>query len=167
MRLAEIAERMESEHQASIYVVAQSHALAQLELSGLSEDLPLDERWFGPGFDVGTLGLWLGPRDTVTPLHWDLTPTILAQVYGTKRVTLIAPEYSDKLYANGGYSEVDPDRPDALTSWPLLAHVELHVLTLRAGDAIFLPPRWWHHVRSLSASASVSIGRFACDVPAT
>lgn len=162
MRLAELAARMERETDASVYLVAQGHALAHPGLAALASDVVLDERFFGLGVDFGTLGLWLGPRHAVTPLHWDKTATVLAQVHGEKRVQLVSPVHTDMLYTrSGGYSEVDPDRPDAAQAWPLFADAPVQTITLKAGNALFLPPRWWHHVRSLSASASVSIGRFA------
>jgi hypothetical protein len=168
MRLAELADRMEVETEASVYLMAQGHAFGIPALAELCEDVILDEQWFGRDVDVGTLALWLGPRDTVTPLHRDKTATILAQVLGSKRVTLIGPDHTDNLYAIGeGYSEVDPDLSDAWMRWPRFSEVEACSVTLQAGDALFLPPRWWHHVRSLSASASVSIGRFACDIPSS
>lgn len=162
MRLSVLAQLMTDEPEASVYVVAQSNALAHPGLAELAADIAIDDRFFGSDVDRSALGLWLGPQNTVTPLHRDKTPTVLAQVFGTKCVTLISPHHTDKLYnSHGGYSDVDPDHPDAHSRWPLFADVVLHRITLQAGDALFIPARWWHHVRSLSASASVSIGRFA------
>src|SRR3546814_8427518 len=46
-------------------------------------------------------------------------------------------------------SMVDPDHPDH-ARYPLYADAERHKLVadLAPGDAIYMPPMWWHHVRS-------------------
>src|SRR3546814_6573093 len=44
---------------------------------------------------------------------------------------------------------VDPDHPDH-ARYPRYAEAERHKLVadLAPGDAIYMPPMWWHHVRS-------------------
>lgn len=100
---------------------------------------------------------WFGGAGTVTPLHHDTIDLILAQVRGRKRITLFAPSQTPLLYNSiGVFSDVDCESPD-LERHPLYrqAHKEV-VLALHPGDAIFIPKGWWHHVRALDVSISVS-----------
>jgi lysine-specific demethylase 8 len=50
---------------------------------------------------------------------------------------------------------VDAEQPD-LARFPLFGSAPYFELTLHAGDMLYIPPRWWHYLRSLSTSFSVS-----------
>jgi Cupin-like domain len=105
--------------------------------------------------------LWFGPADTVTPLHHDTMNILFCQVYGKKRVTLIAPDESPWLYNElGVYSEVEFENPD-LETYPLFQHVDAIRVDVNPGEILFIPVGWWHHVRSLETSISVSFTNFA------
>jgi hypothetical protein len=99
------------------------------------------------------LQLYLSRKGTVTPWHCDLHGTIgsLAQFEGRKRVTLM-PGYPDDEMANEGF---DPENPD-YESFPQMAGRPLLTAIIEAGDMLIIPPDWWHHVRSLSHSVTLS-----------
>jgi len=88
----------------------------------------------------------------------------LSQVKGSKRVLLIPPAHeadcypitADRLQNNS--SQVDAEAPD-LARFPRFAAARVAgcSVDLHAGDLLYVPRRWWHHVRSLSSSISVSI----------
>lgn len=145
---------------AETYLVAQNRALLRPELFELHDDLVFDPDWFDPADPSDPsdrVSLWMGPRGTVTPLHHDLESLLLAQLYGDKRVTLVSPAETSRLYSDGGgYSRVDVESPD-LRRFPAFAAVPTTEVHLRAGDALFLPAGWWHHVRALSPSISLSL----------
>ena len=102
----------------------------------------------------------MGPGNTITPLHYDLKNVILAQMFGKKKVYLISPQDTWCVYnVRGGYSEVDPERPE-LSAYPLFAKASVFTVDLDAGDGLFIPVRWWHHVRALSPSISLSLSNF-------
>jgi hypothetical protein len=144
-----------------LYLVAQNHALRRPELAELRRDLLLDPDWFDMRNILDDISLWMGPRATITPLHYDLKNVILAQAFGRKRVMLTSPLSTPWLYnEKGGYSQVNPERPD-FDAYPLFRNVPVSAVVLEAGDALFLPLGWWHHVRSLAASISLSISNFA------
>ena len=106
---------------------------------------------------------WYGPAGTVTCLHMDRTRNLLAQVVGTKRVRLFPPGAGPWLYPHAGTmantSTVDPEMPPPPSVAPRFASdaapLEV-VVDLCPGEMLFIPPGWWHHVRSLSVSFSVS-----------
>jgi len=97
----------------------------------------------------------------VTGFHIDWGDNILAQLQGRKELHLASPEQSRFMYIGRKFdqgttlSEVDLDNPD-LQRFPLFEKAELIKIILHPGEMIFIPRGWWHHVRSLDASISVS-----------
>jgi hypothetical protein len=142
------------------YLVAQNQVLRQPALAGLWEDLVFPADFLDAAARAHCVSLWFGPANTVTPLHYDLQNALLAQVYGRKLVILISPVETPRVYnSRGGYSEVDAERPD-YDRFPLFRHVVARKVDLAAGDALFLPFGWWHKVRSMSVSISLSCSNF-------
>jgi ribosomal protein L16 Arg81 hydroxylase len=164
--LEELAQRINRDPMSGDwYVVAQSQALRQMEFDALLGELGDARELLDPGMARERVALWLGPGGTVTPLHYDLQNALLAQVRGRKRVLLISPDYSGRLYnERGGHSSVDPEHPD-LIRFPLFAEVPVSEVVLEAADALFLPIEWWHHVRALAPSISLSLANFRWSNP--
>jgi hypothetical protein len=113
-----------------------------------------------PLLDASIAGrIWIGNR-VITPAHFDESSNIACVVAGRRRFTLFPPEAIGDLYIGPiGYaptgtpiSLVDFDRPDA-RRFPRFARAmqAAQIADLEAGDAIYIPPLWWHHVRSLDA----------------
>lgn len=100
--------------------------------------------------------LWLGNR-IVTPAHFDESCNLACVVAGGRRFTLFAPEQVDRLYigplghapTGTPISLVDVRRPD-LAQHPRYAETAPWVAELASGDALYIPPLWWHHVESLA-----------------
>jgi hypothetical protein len=104
--------------------------------------------------------LWLGPAGTVTPLHHDLTNNLFAQIHGRKRFLLVPSYQLPYLYNDRHvFTDVDPEAVD-LDKHPLFAKARVHEVVLGPGEVLFLPIGWWHHVRALDASISVSYTNF-------
>jgi hypothetical protein len=101
--------------------------------------------------------LWLGNRVT-TPTHFDSQHNIACVVCGTRRFTLFPPEQLPNLYVGpldfaptgAAISMARLDRPDD-PRYPRLklALAAAQVAELHPGDAIYMPPLWWHNVESL------------------
>jgi ribosomal protein L16 Arg81 hydroxylase len=90
----------------------------------------------------------------VTPLHHDTTSIVFHQIYGSKRFLLVSPFETALLRrARGVYCDVDPEHPGR---HPELSGVSIPSVELDPGDALFIPVGWWHHVRALEASISLS-----------
>lgn len=101
--------------------------------------------------------LWIGNRVT-TPAHFDQFHNIACVVCGVRCFTLFPPDQVRNLYigpldfapTGAAISVARLDRPDD-PRFPRLKEALAHsqVAELRPGDAIYMPPMWWHHVASL------------------
>lgn len=102
--------------------------------------------------------IWIGNR-TVVSTHHDGSSNIASVVAGTRTFTLFAPEQVRNLYpgpiehtmAGPQVSMVDLDAPD-LERYPRYSEAlaTARAADLGPGDAIYMPPLWWHHVRATS-----------------
>ncbi|XP_046686991.1 bifunctional peptidase and arginyl-hydroxylase JMJD5-like [Homalodisca vitripennis] len=106
------------------------------------------------------INAWFGPSGTVSPLHHDPKHNLLCQVVGRKQVTLYSPTVSDCLYPHEGRllsntAQVDPEAPD-YQLFPKYRDTQATLCLLSPGDMVYIPPTWWHHVRALDLSFSVS-----------
>jgi hypothetical protein len=105
--------------------------------------------------------MWFGPGGTVTPLHHDTMNILFCQIYGRKLITIIPPDETPWLYNEVAvYSDVQFENPDYDTH-PLFQHVDPIEVVVNPGEILFIPVGWWHHVRSLDTSISVSFTNFA------
>lgn len=101
--------------------------------------------------------LWVGNRVT-TPAHFDEFHNVACVVCGARRFTLFPPEQVRNLYigpldfapTGAAISVARLDRPDD-PRFPRLREALAHAQAaeLEPGDAIYIPPLWWHHVASL------------------
>jgi len=132
--------------------VAAQSALMRDCLPGFSAENPLS------ALDSAVLPrIWLGTAIT-TPTHLDEWNNIGCVVCGRRRFTLFPPEQIANLYigpldfapTGAPMSLVRLHEPD-LERFPRFRQALAAAVTaeLGPGDAIFIPPLWWHHVESL------------------
>ncbi|MBE7218972.1 MAG: cupin-like domain-containing protein, partial [Caulobacteraceae bacterium] len=103
-----------------------------------------------------TARIWVGNATRVSA-HFDMSANVAVVVAGRRRFTLFPPEQATNLYmgpvdamvAGQPVSMVDIEAPD-LTRFPRFeaAMAERRIVDLAPGDAIFIPPMWWHEVRA-------------------
>lgn len=103
---------------------------------------------------------WYGPKGTLSPLHHDPKKNLLAQVVGEKQIFLFSPEDSVYLYPHehellNNTARIDPRNPD-FRKFPMYKEAKGYCCVLRSGQMLYIPPKWWHFVESLSVSFSVS-----------
>ncbi|KAK7462532.1 hypothetical protein BaRGS_00038417 [Batillaria attramentaria] len=106
------------------------------------------------------INAWFGPAGTVSPLHQDPKHNFLCQVMGEKYVRLYSPDYTEHMYPHptkllDNTSQVDCENPD-LEKFPKFKDAVYLECVLKPGDMLYIPPKHWHFVRSLSVSFSVS-----------
>eukprot|EP00891_Asterochloris_glomerata_P004427 jgi/Astpho2/4427/e_gw1.00067.485.1_t len=103
---------------------------------------------------------WIGPAGTTTPLHRDPTHNMFCQVYGHKHVRLYNPEHAAHLYPFEtpflrNTSQVRVEAVDH-ARFPDFAATPYFECDLHPGQMLFIPRHWWHYVRAVTASISVS-----------
>jgi hypothetical protein len=108
--------------------------------------------------DNPLISIWVGNQSRIAA-HYDVTDNIACVAAGKRRFTVFPPNQLDNLYigpldftpAGQPASLVDFSQPD-LVKHPKFAEAMQHaqVAELEAGDAIFIPSMWWHHVEGLS-----------------
>lgn len=133
-----------------IYLIAHNRALSAPGLAALREDIRPDPALFDP--ESAAMSLWIGPAGTRTPLHHDTTNIAFNQLYGRKRFRL-APPGEVRLWAGarGFYAgRALDDFEDA----------DVHEVVLEPGESLFIPAGWWHDVRALDVSISLSLMGF-------
>lgn len=143
--------------------------LAQHELfdqiSELKDDFDIPEYCF-TGDDESdhiATNIWFGPSDTVSPLHTDPKHNCLCQVFGSKYVRLYPEDQSDYLSAyedgilsNTSQIDLEQDEELLLKTYPNFSKANGYECILEQGDILYIPPKCWHFVKSLSVSCSLS-----------
>jgi hypothetical protein len=127
---------------------------------------PVD-RWL-PGFRAANdveipvkdalVSFWLGNQTTVSA-HYDFPDNLACVVAGKRTFTLFPPEQVKNLYvgpvdrtpSGQAISLVDFDNPD-FEKFPRFreALAAAKTFEMEAGDALFIPSMWWHHVKAAS-----------------
>ncbi|KAL3828156.1 hypothetical protein ACJIZ3_016958 [Penstemon smallii] len=165
---SEFLERIQSNNRSS----AETTYLAQHQLfdqacillykwiKELKQDIVIPDYCFAGGGEIRSLNAWFGPPGTVTPLHHDPHHNILAQVVGKKYIRLYPASLSEELYPHtesmlSNSSQVDLDNIDE-KEFPGVSNLEFVDCILEEGEMLYIPPKWWHYVRSLTTSFSVS-----------
>merc|ERR1712226_507937 len=86
-------------------------------------------------------------------------PNLHVQLTGRKRFILFPPEDWKHLYPFPVHHDLDRrsmldlDSPDEKL-FPGWRGAHGHMVELCPGDALYIPPYWWHHVQSLTAETT-------------
>ena len=141
-----------------IYMVSNNFTMRRPRFRALLDDVKPPRGLFEVPARPTATSLWIGPGGTVTPLHHDTTNILFCQIYGRKRIELVAPHETALLLdpVHGFYSPVDLDRLST-AKHPALRAMVVKTAVLGPGDALYIPAGWWHRVTSLDVSISFSL----------
>lgn len=111
----------------------------------------------GPDCSGLKANLWLGTTGVSTAAHFDREHNLFLQAYGSKRFTLLPPSVHRRLRLHprwhGSRRQAQVHLPELA---PSLTEDTVWVATLQAGDVLYLPPLWFHHVLSLSPNTALN-----------
>lgn len=155
VRFGDYVDQLERGDRPDAYLIAPGDAwLPELNDDVRPPEYCRDAAWRNSRF-------WLSASQTSTPLHRDVAENIFFQLSGRKRFYLYSPAATPWLYSHRfrsalpNYGAFDPEYPD-YERFPLSRAVEPLEVILEPGDALYLPSRWWHQVRSLDVSMSLN-----------
>jgi hypothetical protein len=139
------------ERPSSVYV---GSTAVDMALPGIRAENDLDLDALDP-----LVSIWIGNQTRISA-HFDSPDNLAVVAAGQRRFTLFPPDQLHNLYvgpidfnpAGQAISMVDFARPDD-ARFPRFAQALQHaeVAELDAGDAIFIPSMWWHHVEALAS----------------
>jgi hypothetical protein len=145
------------------YLTAYNSARNAEAISLLHPDLGFAEKFLSREAAQPNGMMWIGPAGTLTSLHHDLTNNLIAQVVGRKRLLVLPASEVGKLYNHlHVFSEISDLEDPAVTlqRFPLLEHARFTEVTLMPGEMIFMPIAWWHQVRSIDFSVTITYTNF-------
>jgi Cupin-like domain len=107
-----------------------------------------------------TFTLWIGAPGQKSTIHNHNYHTLITQIYGTKSCLLYSPDQHDALHATYVNptcwgSPVDPQQPD-LEKFPRFKEAGALETVLDAGDILYVPLFWFHHVFAHTVSINTN-----------
>jgi len=124
-------------------------------------------------FPDALVSIWIGNKSRIA-CHYDAPDNLACSIVGKRRFTVFPPEQIENLYpgpldfnpAGQQVSLVDFAKPD-FEKFPRFrqAIAAGQVANLDAGDALFIPSMWWHHVEGMG-TFNVLVNYWWRSVPA-
>lgn len=142
------------------YLIAHDRMLDRPGFRPLLDDIIFDERYLDPGDTQGRVFFWLGPAGAATPMHRDLGNVYLAQIRGRKAIKLAPSLQMHRIYNELGYhSEADFEDLEA-GDYPMLDKAQIAEVVIEPGEMLFIPLGWWHHVKALDQTITITGNNF-------
>ena len=170
-----------SQHKGIHYIQRQNSNLSE-EMNELIEDIS-ELQWAREAFgkDPDAVNFWMGDSRAVTSTHKDPYENIYCVIKGQKDIILFPPtdvpwlpykSYKQAVFKkiDGGDSfsieeiedapeipwiAIDPLNPD-LETYPDFQNAHPVRITLKAGDVLYLPSLWFHHLRQSHGCIAVN-----------
>jgi ribosomal protein L16 Arg81 hydroxylase len=101
---------------------------------------------------------FFGGRNTEVKVHYDIdcSGVLMTQFSGRKKVILVAPKFSDMMYRLPlNVHSLTGDLTDE-KNFPALRHVHASSVIMEPGDALYMPPKYWHYNTYLDPGFAIS-----------
>lgn len=145
------------------YITAYNSASNRAALSVLTPDLGPIDALLDPAGPTPEGMMWIGPAGAFTALHHDLTNNLIVQLVGRKRLVILpASEVAyipNDQHVFSAIPDLENTRLDPQT-FQRVANARAYIVELKAGEALFMPVAWWHQVRALDFSVTVTHTNF-------
>jgi len=112
--------------------------------------------------------LFAGGKGAKVQMHFDIdmADIFLCHFGGKKRVLLVSPDQTRYMYhvpfSFSSLFDVDFDNPD-YEKYPALEYLRGEVTELNHGDALYIPPGYWHYIVYEETGLSMALRAFPRD----
>ena len=182
----DIMESPESSGNSGIFYIQKQNGNFTEEFSEINDDAETELRWATEAFGnpPDAVNFWMGDSRAVTSLHKDHYENLYCVIAGKKTFILYPPtdlpyipycNYQQSYYkqnASGKFEviddpitqtpeekipwiPVDPLKPD-LETFPEFGSAQSITCTIGAGDVLYLPSLWFHHVKQTHATIAIN-----------
>ncbi|XP_045119635.1 bifunctional peptidase and (3S)-lysyl hydroxylase Jmjd7-like isoform X1 [Portunus trituberculatus] len=182
MKFGKFLDIMEDpDSQPGIFYIQKQNSNFTEEFSEIMSDAAPEIPWFSEalGRSPDAVNFWMGDERAVTSMHKDHYENIYCVIRGYKDFILLPPTDSPwvpyRAYKPATYKEttpgnftiepspgeevpwicIDPLNPD-FVSFPQYRHASPVCCRVKAGEALFLPSLWYHHVRQSQGCLAVN-----------
>ena len=106
--------------------------------------------------------LWAGAKNVTAITHFDHNVNSYLMLLGRKHFLMVSPKYFSSLYIHPApgmhhrQSQVTDLYNVDSKKFPKFKDVRFQEGVLNPGEMIYIPPLWFHNIRSLEASAAIS-----------
>lgn len=157
VRFADFLDRLEAtESSNDFYMTAGNMGAHKGKLSQIfadADDIDIRGEYFGKPAEGS---LWVGPKGTITPLHFDMINNFFCQIMGRKQVRMV-PSWNLPWVYNDYHVYSDVDLLDVdLNKYPEFENCTVYDFVIEPGEILFIPVGWWHHLVSLDTSISLT-----------
>jgi hypothetical protein len=115
--------------------------------------------------------MFFGGAGSKVFMHFDIDEShiFLTQFHGKKRVLLVSPQQTPRMYklplSFHAHEDIDWRNVD-YSKWPALRGVRAHAGTIEHGDTLFMPSGWWHYMEYVEGGFAVAQRALASPVQA-
>jgi hypothetical protein len=105
--------------------------------------------------------MFFGGEGSKVFMHFDIDVShiFLTQFHGKKRVMMMSPEQTPRMYklplSFHAHEDINWRNPD-YDRWPALRGVSGVTGLLEHGDTLFMPTGWWHYMEYLQGGFAIS-----------
>ncbi len=109
--------------------------------------------------------MFLAGKGAKVQMHYDIdnADILLCHFGAKKKVIMFSPEQTKYIYhvpfSYSALFEVDFENPD-YEKYPALNNLKGYEFELNHGDALYIPPGWWHYIRYEDISYSIALRAF-------
>lgn len=179
MTMKDFIALLNTKSQDSVFYIQKQNSNLSEEFKPLNGDVDEDIGWATEalGLKPDAVNLWIGQKEAVTSLHKDHYENLYVVVRGKKTFTLLPPSdrpfipyhtfpVAKQRFFNGQWTVEDteekvpwiplnPLNPN-LDRYPRYAQAQPIVVEVQAGEMLYLPSMWYHHVQQADHTIAVN-----------